>query len=331
MNLSIIELSVLLTCAVILGIVIHFFIVSRRNLQTSPVAMEKLKKSVDDWKLKYFNEMERKDSELEELKKQIAEINDNYEIYKLEAEELRKEQQKHELETENKNKGVRQTDYIAKLLEARVSMMEHSKKVEKLMENIEEVKENDEKQKLLEEENELLAKQVKEMKEIVDQKDDEINQLVNNQSVKMEMSSMLDNAYSEFNNLQSKIQKLESQLSASKLAQIEYEGLHENYYKIHSENEEYRSRLQTLTVENQQMTLKLYESEDKLREANFQRQQLQKRVSYLEELTRDLQMVTDANKKLETQLRRIGEFESMLNVVSEERDELLKKKTDPNK
>jgi chromosome segregation ATPase len=331
MNLSIIELSVLLTCAIILGIVIHFFIVSRRSLQTSPVAMDKLKKSVDDWKLKYFNEMERKDNELEELKKQISEINDNYEIYKLEAEELRKERQKQEFETEIKSKGVSQTDYIAQLMEARLSLMEHSKKVEKLMENIEEVKENDEKQKLLEDENELLAQQVKKMKEIVDQKDVEINKLVNNQSMKMEMSSMLDNAYTEFNNLQSKIQKLESQLSASKLAQIEYEGLHENYYKIHSENEEYRSKLQTLTIDNQQMTLKLYEAEDKLREANFQRQQLQKRVSYLEELTRDLQMVTDANKKLEHQLRRIGELESMLNVVSEERDELLKKGNPPNK
>jgi chromosome segregation ATPase len=331
MSLSIIELSVLLTCAVILGIVIHFFIVSRRNLQTSPFAMEKLKKTIDEWKLKYFNEVEKKDRELDNLKKQLNEISENYEIYKLEAEELRKQQQKYELESEIKIKGIpTQADYIAQLLEARSSLMEHSKKVEKLMENIEEVKENDEKQQLLEDENELLEQQVKKMKEIVNQKDEEISKLVNNQSLKMEMSSMLDNAYSEFNNLQSKIQKLESQLSASKLAQIEYEGLHENYYKIHSENEEYRSRLQSLTVENQQMTLKLYEAEDKLREANFQRQQLQKRVSYLEELTRDLQMVTDANKKLEHQLRRIGELESMLNVVSEERDELLKKDS-PNK
>jgi len=326
MNLSAIELSVLLFCAITLGIVIHFFIVSRKNLQSSLIAAEKLKRTLDEWKLKYFNEVEKKHREIDQVRKELIESQENYKIYKLEAEELRKNQQKLELET-NRNKTGSSTDYLEQLFEARVSMMDHSKKVEQLMENIEELRTNEEKQKLLEEENEELIRKVNEMKQLMSEKDEEINKIVNNQTLRMEMSSMLDNAYSEFNNLQAKIQKLETQLTASKLAQIEYEGLHENYYKINSENEEYRNKMQTLTVENQQMTLKLFEAEDKLREANFQRQQLQKRVSYLEELTRDLQMVTEANKKLEHQLRRIGELESMLNVVSEERDQ-LKSKTD---
>ena len=67
------------------------------------------------------------------------------------------------------------------------------------------------------------------------------------------------------------------------------------------------------------------ELEDKLREATFQKQQLQKRSAYLEELNTDLQVVSDANKKLEAQLRRVGELESMLNVVAEERDQLMRK------
>ena len=67
---------------------------------------------------------------------------------------------------------------------------------------------------------------------------------------------------------------------------------------------------------------------DKLREANFQRQQLQKRVSYLEELNNDLHVVADANKKLESQLKRLGELESIINVVSEERDDLLRRQTE---
>jgi BMFP domain-containing protein YqiC len=79
-----------------------------------------------------------------------------------------------------------------------------------------------------------------------------------------------------------------------------------------------------MTTENQQLTVRLTEVEDKFREVNFQRQQLQKRVGYLEELNNDLQVLADANKKLEHQLRRIGELESMLNVVSEE-NQLLKR------
>jgi len=82
--------------------------------------------------------------------------------------------------------------------------------------------------------------------------------------------------------------------------------------------------LQVMTTENQQLTVRLTEVEDKFREVNFQRQQLQKRVGYLEELNNDLQVLADANKKLEHQLRRIGELESMLNVVSEE-NQLLKR------
>jgi Tfp pilus assembly protein PilO len=83
--------------------------------------------------------------------------------------------------------------------------------------------------------------------------------------------------------------------------------------------------MNTLAADNLTLQKQLTETEEKLRESNFQRQQLQKRVAYLEELNSDMQAVTDANKKLEVQLKRIGELESMLNVVAEERDRLSRK------
>jgi hypothetical protein len=49
---------------------------------------------------------------------------------------------------------------------------------------------------------------------------------------------------------------------------------------------------------------------------------LQKKVAYLEELNNDLHQMTDANKKLEGQIKKLGELESRLNIVSEERDRL---------
>jgi len=39
-----------------------------------------------------------------------------------------------------------------------------------------------------------------------------------------------------------------------------------------------------------------------------------------------MQSLSDTNKKLQTELRRIGELESMLNTMAQERDFLLKKK-----
>jgi hypothetical protein len=182
---------------------------------------------------------------------------------------------------------------------------------------------------MIEEENDQLSKEIRELKHMLGQKEVEVKNIQQKESLTREMTSMLDNAYSDFNALQGKIQKLESQLSASKMLNLEYEDMVESYYKVSREAEEQKNKLQATSLQNQQLTLQLNETEDKLRESNFQRQQLLKRVAYLEELNTDLQIVADANKKLEHQLRRIGELESMLNVVSEERDNLIKK--DPEK
>ena len=107
---------------------------------------------------------------------------------------------------------------------------------------------------------------------------------------------------------------------------LEYEDLKEAHSKMGRDFEEYKLRASNLTTENQQLQAQLLDAEDKLRDAAFQKQQLQKRTSYLEELNTDLQVVSDANKKLEAQLRRVGELESMLNVVAEERDDLMRNK-----
>ena len=106
---------------------------------------------------------------------------------------------------------------------------------------------------------------------------------------------------------------------------LEYEDLKESHHKMSRDFEEVKIKLNALTIENQHLQAQATGLEDKLREANFQKQQLQKRSAYLEELNSDLQVVADANKKLEAQLRRVGELESMLNVVSEERDHLVRK------
>jgi hypothetical protein len=330
LNLSIVELLVLFFCAVTLGIVIHFFITSRRSLKESPIETEKIRKSVEDWKLKYFNEVETKEKELSELKGRLSEAEENNRIYLIEMEELSIQQKRvqFELELEHKTETETKPHYIEQLKIAQASLLEHNEKINQLLKNIEVVKEIEEKQKLIEEENSDLMSQIKELKQVLNQKESEIYNIRQKENITREMTSMLDSAYSEFNTLQSKIQKLESQVSAGKMVNLEYEDLKEAHYKMARDHEEQKAKLQTAIVENQQLTLQLNETEDKFREVNFQRQQLQKRVSYLEELNNDLQMVADANKKLEHQLRRIGELESMLNVVSEE-NQLLKRQVGP--
>lgn len=331
LNLSVAEFAVLCFFAVILGVVIHFFITSRRTLKDSPIETEKIKKNVEEWKLKYFNEVEVKEKELSELKSRVFEADETNRINQIEMEELRRQLKRTQSEVDLIRKtepAESKPNYIEQLRVAQASLLEHNEKINRLLEDIEAVRENEERHKLVEEQNAQLMSQVKELKALLGQKENEIHNIRQKENLTKEMTSMLDSAYSEFNTLQSKIQKLESQVSAGKLVNLEYEDLKEAHYKTAREHEEQKAKLQALIVENQQLTLQLNDAEDKFREANFQRQQLQKRVSYLEELNSDLQMVADANKKLEHQLKRIGELESMLNVVSEE-NEILKRQASP--
>jgi len=136
------------------------------------------------------------------------------------------------------------------------------------------------------------------------------------------VSSIIDSTYTDFNLLKDKIQKLEEQLSNSRMIGLDFEDLKEEQYKLSTDLEDVRRKWNAAVAESQELKSILAETEDKLREANFQRQQLQKRVAYLEDLNSDMQTIAEVNKKLEGQIKRIGELESMLNLASEGRDDL---------
>ena len=333
LTLSIVEIIVLMLGAIVLGITIHFFLTSRRTLKDSlSPAKEKNSQNLNEWKLKYFNDVEIKDKELSTLRQQLQESEENREIFSIEAEETRKENKRLQAELENlrkstptQNNAGDKRDYFEQLKQAQLSLLEHNEKINQLLGNIDIIKETEEKQKEILRDNEELYTQIEELRQVLQQKEQEIGKISQKANLSREMTSMLDNAYLEFNSLQEKIIKLESQVSSSKMLNLEHEDLKEENLKLRRDFDEQKAKLNGLTTENQELQSKLIETEEKLREANLQRQQLQKRVSYLEELNNDLQAVSDANKRLETQIKRIGELESMLNVISQERDHLAKK------
>ncbi len=335
LNLSFVELGALVVCSIIFGAVLLFFFTSRRSLKNIPSEEhDNLKKTAEEWKMKYFNEVEVKEEALAGLQNKLDETEDANNIYLIEIEELKKQNKKHIADLANNTSlqtnasaapAETKTNYFEQLKQAQNSLLAHNEKINQLLEQIDVIKENEEKQKLIEEEKEELEAQVMDLKMILGQKEQEIHKIKQAEHLTKEMTSMLDSAYGEFNALQSKIQKLESQVNAGKMVNIEYEDLKEAYIKSNRELDEHKTKLLAITKENQQLTLELHAVEDKYNEANFQRQQLQKKVSYLEELNSDLHLVSEANKKLENQIRRIGELESKLNIVSEERDSLLRR------
>lgn len=332
LSLSIVEIVVLMLGAIVLGITIHFFITSRKSLKDSVAESPggKLSRELDDWKRRYFNDIEYRDKQLEDLKKKFEETNENNEINMIEADEMRKmnKQLQAEIETLRKTSTSAtgdKPDYIEQLKEAQSSLLEHNSKISQLLQQIDLVKETEEKQQDILRSNEELMEQVEELRLQLSQKEKEINNARQKAQLSSEMNSMLDNAYTEFNALQEKMLKLEMQVTSAKKVNIEYEDMKEGYQKLSRDLDEEKHKLHVLQSENNQLKADLAETEDKLKEANFQRQQLQKKVAYLEELNTDMQVISEANKKLESQIKRIGELESMLNVVAEERDDLARR------
>ncbi|HEX5655321.1 MAG TPA: hypothetical protein VFX58_19745 [Chitinophagaceae bacterium] len=331
LTLSIVEIIVLMLGAIVLGITIHFFITMRRSLQASIKSPgSKKSEGLNEWKLKYFNEIEVKDKELSQLRMQLQEAEENKNIFSIEAEETRKEIKRLQAELTALRKAAPQAEgskpnYFDELRQAQKNLMEHNEKINQLLSQIDVIRETEEKQREILRDNEELYTQVDELRAMLEQKEMEVDAVRQKASLSREMASMLDNAYSEFNSLQEKMLKLESQVNASKMISLEYEDLKEQHHKVTSDFEEQKNKLNTFAAENRELRELLNEAESELKESNFQRQQLQKRVSYLEELNNDLQAVLDANKRLEGQIKRIGELESMLNVISEERDQLLRR------
>lgn len=330
LSLSVIEIIVLMLGAITLGVTIHFFIASRRSMNASIQNLQGNKSSTEltEWKLKYFNDTEERDKQIEELKKKLADAEENAEIFSIEADEMRKQNKQLKTaagEQEQQEAGKPRTDYTAQLKEAQKNLLEYNQKINELLTDIEVAKETEEKQQKLAEINNQLTEKVQVLQEKLYEKEEELAQVRRKEHITGEMSSILDSAYNEFSALKEKIQKLESQVTISGKAGLENEDLKEENYKLSRDLEEQRQKYIGAATENQELKEILSETEIKLREANFQRQQLQKKLAYLEELNNDMQAIADANKKLEGQMKRIGELESMLTIVSEERDELARR------
>ena len=314
-SLSIIEIAILFISAIVVGVVIHVFYSSRRDeKKDSQEEKKSVSSGLDDWKIKYLNEAEIKDKEITDLKNRLLDATENKKIYEIEIEELKSQVRKLTLDVQQtkteKSLPHTRPDYYEQLRQAQQSLMDHNAIISQLLEQVDVIKETEEKSQEILRSNEELSMQIKDMKYLLEEKEDEINHIKEKEHLTTEMSAMLDSAYNEFNTLQGKIHKLESQLS---------------YYKVIRELDESKNKVNHYLYENQVLQIELGKVEDKLTESNQQRQQLQKKVAYLEELNNDLHQMTDANKKLEGQIKRLGELESKLNIVAEERDRLREK------
>jgi chromosome segregation ATPase len=307
-DLTLIEFIIVPLVAIIFGATVYFFIRSRKTLQQTLHAGRK-KVSITP-KIEKTPSFQR--SSIVELEEQFAKK--RYEA------SVPKQQQP---EVYSKKPLVRDENSVQDL---KNTIAQQQKMLENYLEKVEEL-ENEGREELNEKIGEL-EKQVDQLYGVIEQKDEEIKELQQEVSAGQRMAAKIEEVYQEFEQLQTKMAALEKQAHRANNLAIELEDAKFSYEQIHKELTRKQDKLEEVLEENQRMRQDMNELEDKLSEANLQRQQLQKKVLFLTDLNNDMQSIADTNKKLQTELRRIGELESMLNMMAEERDFLLRKKKD---
>lgn len=326
LSLTLAEIIVLMAGAISLGITIHFFIVSRRSLKSISFNQGMSSYGMEEGKLRYFNDLEKKEQELASLRRERDQALEKCRQLQKETEGLHyrlRSAEKHVPAEEPPAEG--RDKLIRELRVTREGLAEQNDRLASLLERTAALGDLEGNNEELFIENEELKAKLEEAGARLEEKERELSELKKSSTVSHEMGSMLDSAYEEFHTLQDKMAKLESQVNHSRRISMEYEDVKEGLYKTSRDLEEQRHRLSEAIHEIRRLKEENEENGEKLREANFQRQQLQKKVAYLEELNHDLQSVAEANRKLELQLKRIGELESLLNVITEERDELSRR------
>ena len=339
--------------ALILGFTLHFFWRSKKSLWINDAPPTTSIGDNDNWKLKYYNDMDMQERAQQQLRERVNELQDNEQILTIELEESRKEIENLHLDLADAGKELDDSrkeldesrkeleelqyqppvveaipaleaevpasptaDYLSQLRSAQEKLVEHNISIHRLLQHIELLGEAEKKNQDLQLLNAQLYEQLRNAEQLVSEKDGEISYLRHQQKLAGEMSLRLDKAYEEYHLLQEKLEKLQGYLTQPFKRGADYEELQGNYYKLGKEHDELKLRQISLREENQRLSRILADAEEKLKEANFQRLQFQKRTVFLEELNHDLQEISEHNKKIESQLRRVSDMETLLAKVT---------------
>ena len=323
-SVGIAEIIIFQLGAIALGFAIHLFITSRKNtrLQIDRRGERAAIQEADEWKLKYFNDTEelekkvsKQQNDLAKYQHELKKAKENEEFLALELDSVREERRElmeAQAELAAVPKPGPQVGYLEQLQETQQHFQQHNQRVQQLLNQIEQLKQMETKHQELVMANELHTRQLGEMRVHLVEKEQEIRTLRQQNRLGEEMQQRLEKVYADYNGLLEKMHKLESHIATTQKEGASYSELQDSYFKVTKELDEYKLKYLHLLEDNQRVTRSLADVEDKLRESNFQRQQLLKKTSYLEELNQDLQQVSEHHNKLHSQMRRISEIEQLL-------------------
>jgi len=304
-HLTLFEVVVLFAVALIFSFAVYFFIKSRKSLR----------EALEASRLSYFP-MYKKEKTAPRKKSLFAEFKERL-VKKLPEAEFPREKEVFTLPKRNRSED-RKIEELKQTIARQQTLLNHYLGQ---IEELETGKHND-----LQKQNLALQEEIVRLHEQLEKKDAEIEDLYQQASASSKMAARIDEVYRDFEQLQANMQLLEKQAARANTLAIELEDARNAYEVIHKELARKQDKLEEVMEDNRNLKEELNMMEDKLSEANLQRQQLQKKVQFLTDLNNEMQSISETNKKLQTELRRIGELESMLNMMAEERDYLLRKK-----
>lgn len=315
-SVGIVEIIAFQIGAIVLGFAIQMFLTSRKNtrLQLLQGSDNSGIQEADEWKLKYFNDTEELEKRLAKMQHELKLARDNEQFLALEIDSVRQEREELlESHAEQLLTPAKQTtEYLQELQDAQQHMIQHNQRMQQLLSQIEQLKQMEQKHLELLHANDLLTKQMADMRVQLVEKENDNRALRQQNRLGEEMQQRLEKVYADYNGLLEKMHKLEAHVSHSQKEGSSYAEMQDSYFKVTKELDELKLKYLNLLEENQRSTRTLADVEDKLREANFQRMQLQKKSTYLEELNQDLQQVAEHHNKLHSQMRRISEIEQLL-------------------
>src|ERR1700733_7881073 len=126
------EIIIFLLGALILGFTIHYFWSARKTMKFEVEPGPEGISENDNWKLKYYNDMDMQEKLQQQLRDRLAETKENEQILGIELEELRKEIDNGPLQKSAAEAG----DYLSQLKSTQENLSLHNQHINRLLEQI---------------------------------------------------------------------------------------------------------------------------------------------------------------------------------------------------
>ena len=129
----------------------------------------------------------------------------------------------------------------------------------------------------------------------------------------------LDEKQKELFHLQSRYNKLENRMEDVNYISLELEEAKVIIDQLNKDKVKRESKMTALMTENEELRDEVFNLRKDLTEVAAEKQQLLKKISLMQDLEAEWQVMAEKNHQLQSKVRRIGELESLLSLMKEEK------------